>query len=424
MSYIADIQSFEIFDSRGFPTVYTKVTLEDGSIGTASVPSGASCGSHEAISLRDNDPKRLQGKGVRSAVYHVNHEIRSALVGKEALKQKEIDLALITLDGTPNKSRLGANAILSVSWAIARAAAEYLRTPLYRYLGGINAYLLPCPMVNILNGGAHADNGLETQEFMVRPIKAPSFREGLDQVACVFHALKSLLTAKGFSIAVGDEGGFAPALSSDEEALSFITQAIEKAGFRAGEDIAIALDVAASEFFNSKDSVYTSSKKKSAAFSRNSQEMVSYFTDLISKYPIDSIEDGLAEDDWEGWQLLTKELGSKTQLVGDDLFVTNPERIQRGIKEKISNAVLIKCNQIGTLTETLDAIHISQKAGFKTVISHRSGETEDTFIADLAVGTNAGQIKTGSLSRTDRVAKYNRLLLIEEDINESLNSIV
>jgi enolase len=414
MSVILDITAREILDSRGNPTVEVDVTLESGFTGRAAVPSGASTGEHEAIELRDGDRGRYLGKGTQKAVANVNERIAPELMGMDALDQMTIDQILIDLDGTPNKSALGANAILGVSLACAKAAAAYLSLPLYRYLGGVYAHQLPVPMMNILNGGKHADNTVDLQEFMVVPVGAPSFREALRMGAEVFHHLKSILKDKGYNTAVGDEGGFAPDLRSNEEALVVIMEAIKKAGYTPGAEVAIALDAAASEFFQGGKYILQAEHKKE----RSASEMVALYADLIGRYPIISIEDGLAEDDWEGWRALTEALGEKVQIVGDDLFVTNRERLARGIREGIANSILIKLNQIGTLTETLSAIEMAKKAGYTSVISHRSGETEDTTIADVAVAANVGQIKTGSASRTDRVAKYNQLLRIEEELGE------
>ena len=414
MSAIFDISAREILDSRGNPTVEVDVTLEGGFSGRAAVPSGASTGEHEAVELRDGDKERYLGKGTQKAVANVNERIAPELIGMEALGQMAIDQILIDLDGTPNKSALGANAILGVSLACAKAAAAYLSLPLYRYLGGVYAHQLPVPMMNILNGGKHADNNVDIQEFMIVPLGAPSFREALRMGTEVFHHLKGILKGKGYNTAVGDEGGFAPDLSSNEEALVVIVEAITKAGYAPGDDVAIALDPAASEFFKGGRYILQAEQSKE----RDSSGMVAFYEDLIGRYPIISIEDGLAEDDWEGWRTLTAALGGKIQIVGDDLFVTNRERLSRGIKEGVANSILIKLNQIGTLTETLSAIEMAKKAGYTSVISHRSGETEDTTIADVAVATNVGQIKTGSASRTDRVAKYNQLLRIEEELGD------
>ena len=414
MSSIIDINAREILDSRGNPTIEVDVVLEDGAVGRAAVPSGASTGAYEAVEMRDGDADRYAGKGVLKAVDAVNFEIFDALVGADAFDQAGIDQDLIELDGTANKSRLGANAILGVSMAVARAAADSAEMPLWRYLGGVHAHLLPVPMMNIINGGAHADNALDVQEFMIMPVGAGHFADALRMGAEIFHALKAQLTAAGLSTAVGDEGGFAPAINSSDEALAYITKSIEVAGYKPGEDVMIALDAAASEFCH--DGVYTL-----AGEGRNltTGEMNSMWQDLVGRYPIVSIEDPLHEDDWDGFSQLTQSIGDQVQIVGDDLFVTNPERLRRGIENAAGNAILIKVNQIGTLSETLQAIDMAQKAGFGVIISHRSGETEDHFIADLAVATNAGQIKTGSLSRSDRLAKYNQLLRIEEELDRT-----
>ncbi len=411
MSAIVDIRGREILDSRGNPTVETEVILETGAQGRAAVPSGASTGEHEAVELRDKDPKRYLGKGVLKAVQHVNGEIREAVRGFEAREQLDIDRTLIELDGTPNKGRLGANAILSVSMAAARAAAAENRIPLYRYLGGPDACLLPVPMMNILNGGSHAPNNVDIQEFMVMPVGAESFSQGLRMGAEIFHHLKKVLTEQGKNTAVGDEGGFAPDLASNDEAVEVVLLAIERAGYRAGEDVVLAIDAAASEFY-SEEGEYVF--RWSSGERMDSAGMVDFWADWLKKYPIRSVEDALDENDWDGWKALTDRVGDEVQVVGDDIFVTNPVRLERGIREGVANAILIKVNQIGTLTETLQAIRMADEAGYKSVISHRSGETEDTFIADLAVATGVGQIKTGSASRTDRVAKYNQLLRIEE----------
>ena len=414
MAVITDVYAREIMDSRGNPTVEVEVYLEDGTIGRAAVPSGASTGQFEAVELRDSDSPRYLGKGVLQAVANVNDIIAPAILGFDASEQVAIDRIMIELDGTPNKAKLGANAILGVSMAVARAAAESYDLPLFQYLGGTNAKELPVPMMNILNGGAHADNNVDIQEFMIMPIGATSFMEALRYCAEVYHTLKSVLKAKGLATGVGDEGGFAPNLGSNEEALQVITEAIEKAGLVVGKDIVFAIDAASSEFY--KDGKYHlagEGKVKTAA------EMVEYYAELCEKYPIYSIEDGLAEEDWEGWKLLTERLGKTVQLVGDDLFVTNTERLSRGIKEDTANAILIKVNQIGTLTETFDAIEMAKRAGYTAVISHRSGETEDSTIADIAVAVNAGQIKTGAPARSERVAKYNQLLRIEDMLAET-----
>ncbi len=410
MSLIAKVVGREILDSRGNPTVEADIYLADGSMGRAAVPSGASTGEHEAVELRDGDKARYLGKGTRKAAGNINGEIAAAIHGKDATQQAAMDAALIALDGTPNKGRLGANAILAVSLATACAAANSQRTPLYRYLGGVSASVLPVPMMNIINGGAHADSSVDLQEFMVVPFGAAKFSEALRMGVEVFHALKKVLSKKGYSTAVGDEGGFAPNLKSNEEAIESVLEAITQAGYRPGEDAGIALDPAASEFFEDGKYVF----KKSDKSRRDSAQMVKFWEDWVRQYPaIVSIEDGMSEEDWDGWKLLTGTLGSRIQLVGDDVFVTNPEIFRRGITRGIANSILIKVNQIGTLTETLEAIRIAYGAGYTAVISHRSGETEDSFIADLAVATWAGQIKTGSASRTDRIAKYNQLLRIE-----------
>lgn len=410
---IEDVWGREVLDSRGNPTVEVEVILADGSIGRAIVPSGASTGAFEAVELRDGDKSRFLGKGVLKAVANVNEIIAPEIIGMDASRQVEIDKVLIELDGTPNKGKLGANAILAVSMAVARAAAESVGLPLYQYLGGVNAHELPVPMMNILNGGEHADNNVDIQEFMIMPVSAKSFREALRMGAEVFHNLKSVLASKGLNTAVGDEGGFAPNLQSNEEAIQVILEAVEKAGYKPGEDICIALDVAATELF--KDGKYHLTGEGKVL---DTDEMIAYYQDLVSKYPIVSIEDALSEDEWDGWKKLTEAIGDKVQLVGDDLFVTNTERLAKGIDLGIANSILIKVNQIGTLTETLNAIEMAKRAGYTAVVSHRSGESEDTTIADLAVATNAGQIKTGAPSRTDRVAKYNQLLRIEEDLDE------
>ena len=416
MSAIAEIRGREILDSRGNPTIEVDVLLERGVIGRAAVPSGASTGEHEAIELRDGEAKRYKGKGVLKAVENVNQIIAPELIGMDAQQQKAIDRAMLELDGTENKGRLGANAILGVSLAVAKAAAYESDLPLYQYLGGVAAHLLPAPMMNIINGGAHADNSVDLQEFMIMPLGASSFSEALRWGAEVFHSLKAVLKKQGHSTAVGDEGGFAPNLGSNEEALVVIMQAIEAAGLRPGEDIYIALDPAASEFYDKKKNSY---ELKSEKRSLSAEEMVSYYEGLAKKYPIISIEDGLAEDDWDGWKKITQRLGKTLQLVGDDLFVTNTKRLSAGIEQGVGNSILVKVNQIGTLTETLAAIEMAHRAGYTSVISHRSGETEDTTIADIAVATNAGQIKTGSASRTDRICKYNQLLRIEELLGAS-----
>jgi enolase len=417
MAKIVKVIGREILDSRGNPTVEADVWLDDGNIGRAAVPSGASTGEHEAVELRDGEKSRYLGKGTRKATQHVNTEIATAIKGMDATRQAEIDRKMIQLDGTPNKGRLGANAILAVSMAVARAAATSKKTPLYRFLGGDSASLLPVPMMNILNGGVHADNSVDFQEFMVAPFGAPNFADALRMGAEVFHTLKSVLKKKGYSTAVGDEGGFAPNLKSNNEAPETILEAITQAGYRPGIDIGLALDPAASEFYDSKKGKYVF--KKSDKSERQSEQMVEFWSNWVRQYPIISIEDGMAEDDWKGWKLLTDTLGKKIQLVGDDLFVTNTERLARGIREGIANSILIKVNQIGTLTETLEAMRMAKEANYTCVVSHRSGETEDTFIADLVVATGAGQIKTGSASRTDRIAKYNQLLRIEEELGSS-----
>lgn len=411
MALISAVYAREILDSRGNPTVEVEVWLDDGSMGRAAVPSGASTGAYEAVELRDGDKERYLGKGVAKAVDNVNDVIAEALIGLDPIRQVEIDNMLIRLDGTPNKANLGANAILGVSMAVAKAAAASMDMPLYMYLGGVNAKELPVPMMNILNGGAHADNNVDIQEFMAMPVGAPNFSEALRMNVEIYHSLKAVLKARGLSTSIGDEGGFAPNLSSNEEAIEVIVAAIEKAGYKPGTEVAIALDIAASE-------IYKGGKYHLAGEGvvKTSAQMVDYYADLCEKYPIVSIEDGLDEDDWKGWALLTKKLGNKVQLVGDDLFVTNEERLTRGIGEGVANSILIKVNQIGTLTETFNTIETAKRAGYTCVISHRSGETEDTTLADIAVAVNAGQIKTGAPARTDRVAKYNQLLRIEEDL--------
>jgi enolase len=412
------IRGREVLDSRGNPTVEVDCILASGEVGRAIVPSGASTGEHEALELRDGDKKRYLGKGVLKAVANINEKIAPMLIGKDATQQSQIDTLMQSMDGTKNKSHLGANAMLGVSLAVARAGAEAHDLSLYRYIGGLNANVLPVPMMNIVNGGAHADNNLDFQEFMIMPVGAPNFPEAVRMGAEVFHTLKKIFHDKGYSTAVGDEGGFAPSVKSSEEALDAIMKAIETAGYKPGEQISIALDAAASELYDKKGKYVF---KKSDNASRSAADMIKLYEQWCSKYPIVSIEDGLAEDDWDGWQLLTKELGRKVQLVGDDLFVTNTERLGRGMGMGIANAILIKVNQIGTLSETLDAIEMARKASYGVVISHRSGESEDVFIADLAVATNAGQIKTGSMSRTDRVAKYNQLLRIADELgNEGI----
>jgi enolase len=414
MTAIVDVHARQILDSRGNPTVEVDVTLEDGSMGRAAVPSGASTGVHEAVELRDGDKSRWGGKGVDKAVQAVNGEIAEAVVGMEAEDQAALDAELIAIDGTENKGRLGANAILGVSLATAKAAADALGLPLYRYVGGVDANLLPVPMMNILNGGAHADNALDFQEFMVMPVGAPDFAEALRCGAEIFHALKATLHKEGLSTAVGDEGGFAPAIHTPREAMDFILRAVADAGYSAGEDVLLAMDPAASEFF--KDGRY---ELKGEGKSLSSAEMADYYAALAADYPIASIEDGMAEDDWEGWKLITQRLGARVQLVGDDLFVTNVKRLRQGIDEGIANSILIKVNQIGSLTETIEAVRLAQTNGYTSVMSHRSGETEDSTIADLAVALSCGQIKTGSLARSDRTAKYNQLLRIEEELGET-----
>ena len=415
---IKSIKGREILDSRGNPTIEAEVLLESGVIGVASVPSGASTGEHEAIELRDGDPKRYGGKGVLKAVENINEKIAPALIGMSALDQRTIDRKMIALDGSKNKSRLGANAILGVSLAVAKAAANYLRIPLYRYIGGTNTFTLPVPMMNIINGGSHSDAPIAFQEFMIRPVGAPSYHEGLRMGAEVFHALKKVLHDRGLSTAVGDEGGFAPALDGTEDAIESIMKAIEKAGYVPGKDVMIGMDCASSEFY--RDGIYDYTVfEGEKGVKRTSDEQVDYLEHLIDKYPIDSIEDGMSENDWEGWKKLTDRIGSRCQLVGDDLFVTNVDFLSKGIAQGCANSILIKVNQIGSLSETLDAIEMAHRHGYTTVTSHRSGETEDTTIADIAVATNSGQIKTGSLSRSDRMAKYNRLLKIEEELGDT-----
>ncbi len=416
MPYIEDVVAREVLDSRGNPTVEVEIYLESGAMGSAIVPSGASTGVHEAVELRDGDKSRYLGKGTLKAVENVNEIIADEIIGYNALDQVGLDKILIDLDGTENKGKLGANAILGVSMAAADAAANFLGLPLFQYLGGVNGKVLPTPMMNILNGGSHADNTVDLQEFMIMPVGADTFREGLRMGAEVFHSLKAVLKDKGMNTAVGDEGGFAPNLSTNEEAIQVIIEAVEKAGYKPGDDVRIAMDAAASEFYNTEKKVY---EMTGEGVTRTAAEMVDYYEDLCNKYPIISLEDGLAEDDWEGWKLLTDRLGKKIQLVGDDLFVTNTKRLADGIEKGVANSILIKVNQIGTLTETFDAIEMAKKAGYTAVVSHRSGETEDTTIADIVVGVNAGQIKTGSLSRTDRIAKYNQLLRIEEMLDTS-----
>jgi enolase len=414
MTAIVDVHARQILDSRGNPTVEVDVTLEDGSMGRAAVPSGASTGAHEAVELRDGDKSRWGGKGVHKAVDSVNGEILDAVVGREAEEQSEIDALLIALDGTENKGRLGANAILGVSLATAKAAADALGSPLYRYVGGVSADLLPVPMMNIINGGAHADNPIDFQEFMIMPVRAESFSEALRCGAEIFHALKSALHSAGLSTSVGDEGGFAPNIASAREALDLILRAVESAGYKAGSDVLLALDCAATEFF--KGGKY---ELEGEGRSLSSEEMAAYLTELADAYPIASIEDGMGEDDMDGWRILTGEIGDRVQLVGDDLFVTNEKRLAQGIENGLANSILVKVNQIGTLTETINAVRLAQTSGYTTVMSHRSGETEDSTIADLAVALSCGQIKTGSLSRSDRTAKYNQLLRIEEELGDS-----
>ncbi|MEK6205428.1 MAG: phosphopyruvate hydratase [Amylibacter sp.] len=414
MSTIIDIFAREILDSRGNPTVEVDVTLESGAMGRAAVPSGASTGAHEAVELRDGDKSRYMGKGVLNAVDAVNGEIAETLIGADAMEQVEIDGIMCELDGTPNKARLGANAILGVSLAVAKAAAEFSGQPLYRYVGGTSARTLPVPMMNIINGGEHADNPIDIQEFMIAPIAAENIREAIRIGAEVFHTLKKELADAGHSTSVGDEGGFAPNLSSTTEALDFIMQAIKKAGYKPGKDIVLALDCAASEYF--KDGIYN---YKGEGKKRTSEENAQYLAELVANYPIFSVEDGMDEDDWDGWKILTNMIGDKCQLVGDDLFVTNTERLSKGIESGSANSILVKVNQIGSLTQTLEAVEMAHRAGFTSVMSHRSGETEDTTIADLSVATNCGQIKTGSLSRSDRLAKYNQLIRIEEMLGAS-----
>lgn len=413
MTAIVDIHAREILDSRGNPTVEVDVLLESGAFGRAAVPSGASTGVHEAVELRDGDKSRYEGKGVLKAVENVNTTIADAIIGMEAENQKEIDEAMIALDGTENKGKLGANAILGVSLAVAKAAAEEAGLPLYRYIGGAFAHVLPVPMMNILNGGKHADNPIDIQEFMIAPIGAKSIAEAVRMGSEIFHALKKELKSAGYNTNVGDEGGFAPELKTAEEALSYIVKAIEKAGYKPGEDVRIAIDAASSEFY--ENGKY---EMKGEGNSFTSVEIVDYYANLCEKFPIFSIEDGVAEDDWEGWKILTDKLGDKIQLVGDDLFVTNPARLAMGIEKGVANSILVKVNQIGTLTESLAAIEMAHKHGYTAVVSHRSGETEDSTIADIVVATNAGQIKTGSLSRSDRIAKYNQLIRIEEELGD------
>ncbi|OQY29089.1 MAG: phosphopyruvate hydratase [Candidatus Cloacimonetes bacterium 4572_55] len=414
MTEIIDIHARQIIDSRGNPTVEVDILLDSGFQGRAAVPSGASTGEHEAVELRDGDQSRFLGKGVLKAVTHVNDDIAPKLIGCDASDQPLIDQVLIDLDGTKNKSIFGANAILGVSLACAKAVADTYGLPLYKYIGGVNAKVLPVPMMNVINGGKHADNNVDLQEFMIMPVGAPSLSEAVRYGAEIFHYLKKVLVKKGYNTAVGDEGGFAPDLKSNAEAIEVILEAIEQAGYKAGEDIFIALDPASSEFYI--DGKY---ELKAEGKSLSSAEMVDFYADLVDKYPIISIEDGMAEDDWKGWELITERLGNRIQIVGDDVFVTNTDRLNQGIKRNVGNSILIKLNQIGTLTETLDAIQMAARAGYTSVISHRSGETEDTTLADLSVAVNAGQIKTGSMSRTDRLAKYNQLLRIEEELGET-----
>jgi len=411
---ITEIKAREILDSRGNPTISTTISLSSGVFGRAAVPSGASTGTHEALELRDQDPTRYLGKGVLKAVSHVNTVISAEMVGMNALAQQDIDKSLIDLDGTPAKQKLGANAILSVSMAVAEAAAKASGQPLYHYLGQKEDYLLPVPLINILNGGSHADNNVDIQEFMIAPVGRPDFSEAIRAAAEIFHHLKKTLKSHGYSTAVGDEGGFAPNLKSNEEALDLILESIQSAGYAPGSDVYLALDVAASEFYADKKYIF----KKSDGIERNAEQMVGFYQTLLQNYPILSIEDGFAEDDWEGWSKLTKLIGQKIQLVGDDIFVTNLDRFKKGVEQGVANSILIKLNQIGTLSETVETVKYAQDNGYSTVISHRSGETEDTFIADLSVALNSGQIKTGSLCRSERVAKYNRLLEIEEDLKD------
>ena len=416
MSLIESIHARQILDSRGNPTIEVDVLTESGAFGRAAVPSGASTGSHEAVELRDNDKKRYMGKGVLQAVENVNSKIAAEVVGASVFDQNVIDKIMIELDGTPNKAKLGANAILGTSLAVAKAAAMEAGQSLYRYIGGVNANTLPVPMMNILNGGSHADNSIDFQEFMVMPVKADTFSESLRMGTEIFHTLKKVLHDKGFSTNVGDEGGFAPNIKSNEEAIEIVLQAIEKAGFKPGEDVFIAMDAASSEFYDAKTDTYTF--KKSDGKKLSSAEMVDYWASWAAKYPIISIEDGMAEDDWKGWKGVTDKIGKKIQLVGDDLFVTNVTRLQEGIDKGVANSILVKVNQIGSLTETIDAVNLAKRNSYKSVMSHRSGETEDSTIADLAVALNTGQIKTGSASRSDRMAKYNQLIRIEEELGD------
>lgn len=414
MSEIIDVKAREILDSRGNPTVEVEVMTEGGAIGRAAVPSGASTGTHEAVELRDGDKGRYLGKGVTKAVENVNDIICNELIGYDVFEQRALDKLMIDLDGTPNKGKLGANAILGVSLAIAKAAAKESRQPLYRYLGGVNAHVMPVPLMNILNGGEHADNSIDFQEFMIMPVGADTFKEALRMGVEIFHALKGVLKKKGYSTNVGDEGGFAPNIQSNEEAIETVLKAIETAGYKPGEQIMIAMDAAVSELYNAETGKYIF--KKSSGKQMSSDELVAFWADWVNKYPILSIEDGLAEDDWDGWKSLTAKVGDRVQLVGDDLFVTNVDRLQQGIDNDIANSILIKVNQIGSLSETIDAVNLATRNGYTSIMSHRSGETEDTTIADLAVALNCGQIKTGSASRSDRIAKYNQLLRIEEEL--------
>ena len=416
MSIIFDVYGREVLDSRGNPTVEVEVTLDDGSFARAIVPSGASTGAFEAVELRDGDKERYLGKGVQNAVANVNEEIAEALIGMDACDQRAIDTEMIELDGTPNKGRLGANAILGASLAVARAAAESAELPLYKYVGGVNANVLPTPMMNILNGGVHADNNVDFQEFMIMPVGAESFAEGLRWCAEIYHTLKKVLHDAGLGGGVGDEGGFAPNLKTNEEPLKYITEACEKAGYKPGTDIMFAMDPASTEYYNAETGMY---ELAGEGVSYTSEQMVDYWEKLVDKYPIISIEDGMAEEDWDGWKMLTDRIGDRVQLVGDDLFVTNPARLQKGIELGVANAILVKVNQIGSLTEALEAVQMAKQAGYACVISHRSGETEDTTIADLSVATNAGQIKTGAPCRSDRIAKYNQLIRIEEELEGS-----
>lgn len=417
MSAISEIIAREILDSRGNPTVEVEVHVESGFMGRAAVPSGASTGAHEAMELRDEDPGRYLGKGVLKAVKNVQNQLRGELIGMEVTDQIKIDRLMLEIDGTPNKSSLGANAILAVSLAVAKAAAEEFGQPLYRYLGGVNAHILPVPMMNILNGGSHADNGIDFQEFMIMPVGAESFSEGLRMGVEVFHHLKKVLKNKGYTTNVGDEGGFAPGIKDNEEAIQMVMTAIQAAGYRPMDDIVIALDAAATEFYDAEKEEYVFKKSTGDRLNRN--DMVAFWKDWCNRYPIYSIEDGFSEDDWSGWKLATETLGHRIQLVGDDLFVTNVKRLQRGLDEKVANSILIKVNQIGSLTETIETVNLATRHAYTSIISHRSGETEDTTIADLAVALNAGQIKTGSASRTDRIAKYNQLLRIEQELGDA-----